>query len=118
MQSLKYISQYEGKHLLVVGNENFVVRETERALHDLKVGGLRQTLSLPPDLHKIDGAILDASLPAAQLFEIATRLDEHGVPYVFALNAVPSQSDFSGFVFAAESGNLDRIAQSLFASAG
>lgn len=66
---------------------------------------------------EIDGAILNIHLGDKLVFPVAEKLDELGIPFVFATGYDPSvvPEKFSGFFLCEKPTELGKIARALFA---
>lgn len=116
-----YVSDFAGKSVLVVEDEYFLADETRRKLREfgaLVVGptaSVRQALALIEST-QVDAAILDVQLGGELVFPVAERLEELGIPYVFATGYDPSiiPERFDGFVLSEKPIDLNAIARALF----
>ena len=112
---------FKGKNILVVEDEYFLADETRRELENLGanvVGPAADSstaLALIED-EAIDAAILDIMLEGESVFEVAERLEEMDIPYVFATSydesIVPER--LSQYVFCSKPFHLNMIAKALF----
>jgi CheY-like chemotaxis protein len=116
-----YSTLFAGKHVLVVEDEFLLANETRKSLVKLgaKVVGpvprVEQALTLI-GAQAIDAAILDVFLNDSLVFPVADRLDEMGIPFVFATAYDPSviPGRFDGHVLCEKPVELEKIAQGLF----
>ncbi|MBB3302462.1 CheY-like chemotaxis protein [Rhizobium sp. BK077] len=116
-----YSALFAGKRVLVVEDEFLLANETRKSL--IKLGAtvvgpaprIEQALALI-QAEAIDAAILDVFLDDALVFPVADRLDEMGIPFVFATAYDPSviPGRFSGYVLCEKPVELEKIAQGLF----
>ena len=89
-----------GLHVLVVEDEPIILMDMEGQLEDLGFGKVTGASSESIALgvlgaEKVDLAVLDVHLGAGDSFQVATWLQDRGVPFVFATgsdgDAVPQQ---------------------------
>jgi DNA-binding NtrC family response regulator len=100
-----YSALFAGKRVLVVEDEYLLANETRKSL--IKLGAtvvgpaprIEQALALI-QAESIDAAIPDVFLDDALVFPVADRLDEMGIPFVFATAYDPSviPGRFGGYV--------------------
>lgn len=119
--SIKFSAKFAGKRILVVEDEYFLADETRRKL--LKLGavvvgptGRVDDALLLIEAQAVDAAILDIHLDGDLVFPVAERLEEMGIPYVFATGYDPSiiPNRFNGFAFTEKPIDLEHIARALF----
>lgn len=113
------LSNFDHCRLLIVENGFFLDDETERLLQQLgaqieRVDGEHQTP--PEEFASFDAAIIDIGLSAEETFAWAERLDESGIPYVFATNLQENGGErrFHPFRLCADLEELEVIALRLF----
>jgi CheY-like chemotaxis protein len=117
-------SKFSGKRILVVEDEYFLADETRRQLQKLgavvvgPTGHVDEALLLIAG-EAVDAAILDVHLDGELVFPVAERLEELGIPYVFASGYDPSiiPARFTGFVLSEKPIDLEHIARALFSPA-
>lgn len=119
--SVPWSSSFAGKRVLVVEDEFLLADETRRQLEQLGaivVGPTPQVTAalVLIDRQMIDVAILDILLDGVEVFPVAERLRERGIPFVFASafgsSAIPER--FKGYVLCDKPIELENIARGLF----
>ncbi|GAA3105978.1 response regulator [Rhizobium viscosum] len=119
--SFPHSALFAGKRVLVVEDEFLLADETRKKLNKLGAVVVGPTprvdhaLSLIED-HQIDAAILDVFLSDTLVFPVAERLEELGIPFVFATAYDPSiiPGRFGGYILCDKPVELENIAQGLF----
>jgi DNA-binding response OmpR family regulator len=113
--------KFAEKRVLVVEYEFLLSDQARKRLEalDCRIAGptMRTEFALALlDGGKIDAAILDLLLDEGAYLPLVERLEEHCVPYVFAISdAHRDRSDcFPGFTLSERTDDLDRIARCLF----
>jgi CheY-like chemotaxis protein len=116
-------SLFAGKRVLVVEDEFLLAEETRRELVKLGAVVIGPTPRVDDALflieeEQIDAAILDVFLSDARVFPVAERLEELGIPFVFATAYDPSiiSERFGGYILCDKPIELENIAQGLFGS--
>ncbi|MBB3559016.1 CheY-like chemotaxis protein [Rhizobium sp. BK512] len=116
-------SLFAGKRVLVVEDEFLLAEETRRELVKLGAVVIGPTPRVDDALfliedEQIDAAILDVFLSDAMVFPVAERLEELGIPFVFATAYDPSiiPERFGGYILCDKPIELENIAQGLFGS--
>ncbi|MFD1105136.1 response regulator [Sphingobium olei] len=76
------------RHILVVEDEYFIAKDVWRALADANAVIVGPTGKVVDALRlikseRIDAAILDVNLDGTTTFDLAMRLSERGIPYLF-----------------------------------
>jgi len=125
VHSTNFLHLLEGKLILVVEDEYFLADETRRQLVALKAevlgpaGNVDDALELI-ETRCIDAAILDVHLGDELVFSVAERLEELGIPFVFATGYDPCivPDRFSGFTLCEKPTELGKIARALFGQTG
>ncbi len=109
--------------MLVVEDEFLLAEETRRELVKLGAVVIGPTPRVDDALfliedEQIDAAILDVFLSDAMVFPVAERLEELGIPFVFATAYDPSiiPERFGGYILCDKPIELENIAQGLFGS--
>ncbi|MBB3308816.1 CheY-like chemotaxis protein [Rhizobium sp. BK196] len=119
--SFPHSSLFAGKRVLVVEDEFLLAEDARKELTKLGAIVIGPTprvdhaLSLIKD-QQIDAAILDVFLSDALVFPVAERLEELGIPFVFATAYDPSviPGRFGGYILCEKPIELENIAQGLF----
>ncbi|MBD8554176.1 response regulator [Rhizobium sp. CFBP 8762] len=111
----------KGRRILVVEDEYFIADEARRLLEQCgaEVVGPAPTVRRGMELLEeggLDAAILDVNIDGEMVFPIADRLDEMGIPFVFATGYESSQlpKKYAGFVLCEKPSELAVIARALF----
>lgn len=118
-----YLDLYAEKRILVVEEEYFLSDETRQMLDRLRAlvvgpaSNLAEAFAII-DEQNFEAAVLDVHLADELIFPVAERLEELGIPFVFATGhqATLVSRKYSGFVFCEKLNELDKIAKALFAS--
>ncbi|KRB57067.1 transcriptional regulator [Rhizobium sp. Root708] len=112
---------FEGKRILIVEDEYFVADEVRRQLNQAGalVVGPAPSVEIGLTLlerNSIDGAILDIRLDGETVFPIAERLQDAGLPFVFATayGAGDIPERYTGYVLCEKPNDLGEIAYALF----
>jgi ActR/RegA family two-component response regulator len=110
-----------GKRVLIVEDDYFIADETRRALESAGAIVIGPASSVESALALIDtttpdGAILDIRLDGELVFPIAERLQETGIPFVFATAylGIDIPERYGGYYLSPKPGALDQIAIALF----
>ncbi|MDX3927825.1 MAG: response regulator [Shinella sp.] len=119
--SNSYLRFFKDRRILIVEDEYFLADETRTKLQQLgavvvgPTGDVAHALELIGD-EPVDAAILDVYLDGEMVFPVAEKLQQLGIPYVFATGYDPSiiPEQFTGFVLSAKPIALDHIARALF----
>lgn len=119
-----YSAEFSSKRVLVVEDEYFLADETRRKLQKLgaivvgPTGHVNHALELI-DEQGVDAAILDVQLDGDLVFPVAERLEQLGIPYVFATGYDPSiiPNRFNGFILSEKPIDIEHIAKALFGPA-
>lgn len=114
---------FQGKHILIVEDEFFIADTTRRTLERagaIVIGpapSVEAGLALIDD-NRIDGAILDIRLDGETVFPIAERLQDAGIPFVFATAHIDTDIPirFGGYYLSEKPTALGEIAKALFAT--
>ncbi|MDR6667890.1 response regulator [Rhizobium sp. 1399] len=110
-----------GKRILIVEHEYFVPDETRMALERAGATVIGPAPSVEIGLalieeYVVEGAILDIRLEGQTVFPIAERLQDTGIPFVFATaylgSGVPEH--YGGYYLAGKPNALEEIASALF----
>lgn len=111
----------KGKRILIVEDEFFIADETKLALERAGATVIGPAPSVEIGLALIDeyvveGAILDIRLDGHTVFPIAERLQDTGIPFVFATAYLggDAPASFGGYFLAGKPNALDEIARALF----
>jgi DNA-binding response OmpR family regulator len=111
-----------GKHLLIVESGDLVADEVRLALEQAGVVIVGPASSVEIGLAllniiRIDGAILDIRLEGETVFPLAERLQDAGIPFVFALSHVDADiaAKYGGYRLTESLTALAEIAKALFA---
>ncbi len=116
-----YMKMFAGKRVLVVEDEFLLADEARRRLQDLGAHVVGPTARVDRALELVEGqhvdaAILDVFLDDKLVFPVATKLDELGIPFVFATaydaSVIPAR--FNGYVLCEKPVELEKIARGLF----
>lgn len=109
--------------MLVVEDEFLLAEETRRELVKLGAVVIGPTPRVDDALfliedEQIDAAILDVFLSDVLVFPVAERLEELGIPFVFATAYDPPiiPERFGGYILCDKPIELENIAQGLFGS--
>lgn len=112
---------FKGQHILIVEDEYFAADEVRRALDRAGaiVIGPAPSVEIGLELldqHRVDGAILDIRLDGETVFPIAERLQDTGIPFVFATAfvSVTLPERYIGYVLCEKPTDLGDIAYALF----
>ncbi len=118
---MSWSSNFAGKRVLVVEDEFLLADETRGKLERLGAVVVGPTARVDDallliDRNSIDAAILDILLDGSEVFPVAERLKERGIPFVFASafgsSAIPER--FTGYVLCDKPLELENIARGLF----
>ena len=112
----------DGKRILLVEDEYFIVQDLARAF-TLKgatvlgpVATVSDALRLVASAGPLDGAVLDINLQGEMVYPVADALMNRGVPFVFSTaydrEAIPSR--FDGCVRCEKPVSPEHVAQALF----
>jgi DNA-binding NarL/FixJ family response regulator len=111
-----------GKHLLIVERGDLVADEVRLALEQAGVVIVGPASSVEIGLAllniiRIDGAILDIRLEGETVFPLAERLQDAGIPFVFALPHADADigAKYGGYRLTESLAALAEIAKALFA---
>lgn len=122
MYPVNHLNLFGGKRILVVEDEYFIADEARRELLRLNATVVGPTATVEEAIgligsQEIDGAILNIHLGDKLVFPVAEKLDELGIPFVFATGYDPSvvPEKFSGFFLCVKPTELGKIARALFA---
>ena len=112
-----------GKHVLIVEDEYFVADEVRRALEKAGAVVVGPAPSVEIGMHliddnNVDGAILDIRLDGETVFPIAERLQDLGIPFVFATAYMQADipERYGGYYLCEKPAELSAIAEALFAA--
>ncbi|MDF1609401.1 response regulator [Hoeflea sp. YIM 152468] len=121
---MTHSDRFSGTRVLIVEDEFLLAEETRLKLEALGATVIGPTPDVDEaleylDTTQVDAAILDIYLTGEFVFPVAERLQDMGIPFVFAsaydAEIIPSR--FEGFVLCEKPFELEKIAQALFASA-
>ena len=119
----RYLGHFKDRRVLVVEDEYFLADETRRTLENLGALVVGPVTHVEDALRllasgEIDAAILDVHLDGEFVFPVAEKLEQNGIPYIFATSYDPSivPERFTGFVLSTRPIDLDKIANALFGS--
>ena len=110
--------------MLIVEDEFLLAGETRRKLETLGTTVIGPTPQVDEaleylDTTRVDAAILDIYLAGELVFPVAERLQDMGIPFVFATaydaKVIPPR--FEGFVLCDKPLELEKIAEALFSGA-
>ncbi len=110
--------------MLIVEDEFLLAEETRRKLETLGTTVIGPTPRVDEaleylDTTRVDAAILDIYLAGELVFPVAERLQDMGIPFVFATaydaKVIPPR--FEGFVLCDKPLELEKIAEALFSGA-
>jgi DNA-binding NarL/FixJ family response regulator len=111
-----------GKHLLIVERGDLVADEVRLALEQAGVVIVGPASSVEIGLAllniiRIDGAVLDIRLEGETVFPLAERLQDAGIPFVFALPHADADiaAKYGGYRLTESLTALAEIAKALFA---
>src|SRR5262245_45011396 len=121
MNNHSYLGHFAGRRILIVEDEYFLADETRRTLTGLNAHVVGPAASVMKAMEliegeRIDAAILDVYLDGEFVFPVAEKLEELGIPYVFATGYDPSviSERFQGFTLSEKPIDLNEIAKALF----
>tara|TARA_R110000850_G_scaffold94744_7_gene199511 strand:+ start:2372 stop:2749 length:378 start_codon:yes stop_codon:yes gene_type:complete len=119
-----YSEKFSGASVLIVEDEFLLAEETRRKLETLGATVIGPTPQVDEaldylDTTRVDAAILDIYLAGELVFPVAERLQDMGIPFVFATaydaKVIPPR--FKGFVLCDKPLELEKIAEALFSGA-
>jgi len=119
-----YSEKFSGTRVLIVEDEFLLAEETRRKLEALGSTVIGPTPDVDKaleylDTTQVDAAILDIYVAGEFVFPVAERLQDMGIPFVFAsaydAKVIPPR--FEGFVLCEKPFELEKIAQALFGRA-
>lgn len=112
---------FKGKRILIVEDEYFVADEVRRKLDEAGALVIGPAPSVDIGLallaqNNVDAAILDIRLEGETVFPIAERLQDAGLPFVFATayGAADIPKRYTGYVLCEKPSDLAEIADALF----
>lgn len=117
----QFISLLAGKHILVVEDEFLLADATRKKLTKLGATVVGPTPRVEQALRlieeeKVDAAILDIFLDDKLVFPVAEKLEQLGIPFVFAsaydASVIPLR--FTGYTLCEKPFELEHIARGLF----
>ncbi|WP_339762338.1 response regulator [uncultured Hoeflea sp.] len=121
---MTYSEKFSGASVLIVEDEFLLAEETRRKLETLGATVIGPTPQVDEaldylDTTRVDAAILDIYLAGELVFPVAERLQDMGIPFVFATaydaKVIPPR--FKGFVLCDKPLELEKIAEALFSGA-
>ncbi|MDH6267783.1 two-component SAPR family response regulator [Rhizobium sp. SG_E_25_P2] len=109
---------FKGKLLLVIDRDYFLSDDVRGMVEGwggsfLVVDTVKAGLSVL-ESRSVDAAIVDIEIDAREAFDLAERLDEKAIPFVFA-SSDSATAPLRGFVFRASVQALTEIGMGLFA---
>jgi len=119
-----YSEKFSGASVLIVEDEFLLAEETRRKLETLGATVIGPTPQVDEaldylDTARVDAAILDIYLAGELVFPVAEKLQDMGIPFVFATaydaKVIPPR--FEGFVLCDKPLELEKIAEALFSGA-
>lgn len=121
---MTYSEKFSGASVLIVEDEFLLAEETRRKLETLGATVIGPTPQVDEaldylDTARVDAAILDIYLAGELVFPVAEKLQDMGIPFVFATaydaKVIPPR--FEGFVLCDKPLELEKIAEALFSGA-
>lgn len=117
------IGLLSAKRILIVEDEYFVADDVRRVLEEAGAIVIGPAPSVEAGMHlidgfPIDGAVLDIRLDGEAVFPIAERLQELGIPFVFASAFIQGQipERYAGYYLSEKPTDVGAIAVALFGS--
>lgn len=116
--------KFTGARVLIVEDQFLLAEETRQKLETLGATVIGPTAQVGEaleylDTTRVDAAILDIYLAGEFVFPVAERLQDMGIPFVFAsaysTKIIPVR--FEGFLLCEKPIELEEIAQALFGPA-